>query len=136
MKEDFEDFCVALPRDLLQAFRTIAANKGDEPDSVLTHLIQAYVGRHKETSLVRTSGVIEVYVKSVLNQWMDWPPARELEADEFIELTIEKIHQKLVVTDDQARIVAFRVWQELWKASDEVKISSESDTAPGNQTPL
>lgn len=113
---DYEDLCVKLPESLLTAFRAIAENRSEEPDHVLAQLIQAYVEKYKDTSLVRISGVIEVYVKSLLNLSMDWPPAQELSADEFIDLTVGEVHRKLVVTDDQARVVAFRVWQELRKA--------------------
>ena len=132
---DFEEFTAKLPRNLLEVFRTIAAQNGEDPNSVIAQLIHGYVQRHKDISRVKTSGVIEVYVKSALKQWIDLPPARELEADEFIERTLEKIHKKLVVTDDQARMVAFRIWQELKKPSNKAENSSEDDTVPDDQEP-
>lgn len=113
MNDDVEEFTVKLPRNLVEAFRAVAANNGEDLNLVAAQLIQTYVESHKDSSLARVSGVIEVYVKSLLNQWMDWAPAKELEADEFIELTVGEIHKKLVVNSDQAKKVAFRIWQEL-----------------------
>jgi hypothetical protein len=117
MKSNFENLCVKLPESLLKAFRIIVANKGEEPNSVLAQLIKEYVEEHRDNSFARISGVIDVYVQSLLNLLIDWPPVQETEAGQFIELTLEEIHRKLVVTDDQARMVAYRIWQELRKSS-------------------
>ena len=116
MASNIENLCVKLPENLLKAFRTIVANKGEEPNCVLAQLIKEYVEKHRNTSFARISGVIDVYVQSLLKLSIEWPPVQELEADDFVELTLEEIQRKLVVTDDQARMVAFRIWKELRKA--------------------
>ena len=126
-----ENFCVKLPGNLVEAFRAIAANKGDDPGYLVAQMIKGYVDRNRENTSGRASGVIEVYVKSLLNQWVDWPPAREVGADEFIVLTMEEIHKKLVVTEDQAKMVAYRVWQELRKAPEKVEPPADGDAASG-----
>lgn len=131
MRDDLlEEFCIQLPRKVIQAFRTITANKGEEPGSVIAQLLQSYVDRHKEVSVTRVSVVIEVYVKSLLKLWINWPPARELEADEFIDLVIQDIHKRVVVTDDQAIMVAYRIWQELRQAPSQADEIPEDDTGP------
>ena len=116
MASNIENLCVKLPESLLKAFRTIVANKGEETNCILAQLIKEYVEKHRNTSFVRISGIIEVYVQSLLKLSIEWPPAQGLEADDFVELTLEEIQRKLVVTDDQARMVAFRIWKELRKS--------------------
>lgn len=131
MKNDeLEDYCVSLPRKVIQDFVNITAHQGEDPSSVLAQLLQSYVDRHKEVSMARGSGVIEVYVNSLLKLWINWPPARELGADEFTDLVIEDIQKRVVVSDDQAKMVGFRIWQELRKAPEQVDDVPEGDTIP------
>ena len=128
MTSNIENLCVKLPESLLKTFRIIVANKGEEPNSVFARLIREYVEKHRNTSFARISGVIDVYVRSLLNLSIEWPPVQEIEANDFIELTLEEIHRKLVVTDEQAKMVALRIWQELRK------IPSKGETARRNGT--
>ena len=117
VREDkLEEFCMRLPGDTMRRFMAVAENRGGDPAIELAGLLRAYVERYEKTTPVRVSGVVEVYVKSLLESWMDWPPAREMGAEEFVESTVEEIHKKLVVTGDQARMVAFRVWETLREA--------------------
>ena len=105
-----------LPADTVRRFMAVAENRGGDPAAELAGLLRAYVERYEKTTPARVSGVVEVYVKSLLESWIDWPPALEMGAEEFVAATVEEIHKKLVVTGDQARMVAFRVWETLREA--------------------
>lgn len=53
---------------------------------------------------------INLYVNALLQRREDWPPARELGEDEFIDQTLSYIKKRLQVTQDQAVQIALRIW--------------------------
>jgi len=54
---------------------------------------------------------LTTYVNSLLQRRQgDWPPANELDKEEFVEQTLPYIQKRLQVTDEQAMEIALRLW--------------------------
>ncbi len=53
---------------------------------------------------------LNTYVNALMQRRDDWPPAKDLDKEEFVQLTLPYIHKRLQVTDEQAVGIALRIW--------------------------